>query len=156
MLDSKFLKFWGQFLLRAAEGQAQLEQMSAWMEKGFTGITEMTDMFQRFYGLHPAESPTSKTAQDKNWQTAIMEFQASFSDFAKLWGWVPEKQYRDLEKAHIELKQQVAEQKKIIDALRAVLDEKGMGHMEFFQRLQQMAQEQNRQFQDLIKNIRES
>lgn len=156
MLDSKFLKFWGQFLLRASEGQAQLEQMSAWMEKGFSGITEMTEMFQRFYGLDPNKTSKSRTTHENDWQAAIMEFQSSFADFAKLWGWVPENKCRELEKANSELKERVAEQEKVIEALRAVLDEKGMGHMEFFQRLQHMAQEQNQQFQDLMKSIRES
>lgn len=156
MLDSKFLKLWGQFLLSAAEGQAQLEQMSEWMDKGFAGMKEMTEMFQRAYGIDPENVSTSKTSRDDSFQEAVTSFQASFVDFAKLWGWIPENQYRELEKAHADLKRRVVEQEKTIDALRAVLDEKGIGHMEFFKRLQHMAQEQNTQFQNLMKSLRSS
>jgi uncharacterized protein YdiU (UPF0061 family) len=126
------------------------------MEKGFTGYKEMTEMFQRAYGIAPENVSASKPSHDDNLKEAMAGFQDSFADFAKLWGWIPEKQYRELEKAHADLKKKVDEQEKIIDALRAALDEKGMGHMEFFKRLQHMAQEQNTEFQNLMKSLRGS
>jgi len=58
-MDRQFLEFWGNFLLNAANGQKQLEDMTHWMKKGFSGFDELTDMFQRFYGLDglPPDSP---------------------------------------------------------------------------------------------------
>lgn len=155
-LDSKFLKFWGQFLLDAAEGQDRFEQLSAWMEKGVTGMNEITDMIRRFYGLAAKASPGCPTGDTAHTRTAITDFQASLDGFAKAWGWVSETTYLQLQGECTALRRQVAEQEEIISTLRALLDEKGMGHMEFFQRLQNVAQDQNRQFQEFMKSLRDA
>jgi len=154
-LDSNLLKFLGQFLLNAAEGQARLEQLSDWMEKGVTGMNEMTDMFRRFYSPEPKDAPGCRTDDAAPMRIATSDFQTSLDAFAKVWGWIPETAYRQLQDECTALRRQVAEQEEIIATLRALLDERGMGHMEFFQRLQNVALDQNRQFQEFIKNLRD-
>jgi hypothetical protein len=36
-MDRHFLEFWGNFLINAAKGQKQMEDMSKWMQQGFEG-----------------------------------------------------------------------------------------------------------------------
>lgn len=140
-------------MLSAAEGQNRLEQMSALMEKGVAGMNEITDMFRRFYGMEPKASPGYRNGDAAPMGTSITDFQSSLDGLAKVWGWVPETAYRQLQNECTALSEKVTEQEEIIAALRALLDEKGMGHMEFFQRLQNVAQDQNRQFQEFMKNL---
>jgi hypothetical protein len=52
------LEFWGNFLINAAKGQKQLEDMSKWMQQGFEGFDELTGMFKKFYGLEHMEKDT--------------------------------------------------------------------------------------------------
>ena len=50
-MDRQFLEFWGNYLLAAAKGQKQLEDMNQWLNQGFSGYEELTAMFKKFYGL---------------------------------------------------------------------------------------------------------
>jgi len=50
-LDSKFLRFWGHFLLQAAEGQKRFEDLPRWMTAGLSGSDDLAEMFEEAYGL---------------------------------------------------------------------------------------------------------
>ena len=152
-MDSKFLKFWGHFLINVAEGQSQLEQMSLWMEKGFTGVKEMTDLFQRFYGPGAWANSKNQANDNEHWHAAIKDFKSSLDSFVQLWGWVPAEQYQGLKKKNEALQRKVAQQEDLIATLRTLLDDKCMGSMELIQQMQNLALEQNQQFQDFMKKI---
>ena len=61
-MDSQFLEFWGNYLLAAASGQKQLEDLNRWISQGFSGCDELTAMFNKFYGLeHPCNNDSDST-----------------------------------------------------------------------------------------------
>jgi hypothetical protein len=47
-MDSQFLEFWGNYLLAAAKGQKQLEDLNQWIRQGFSGFEELTAMLKKF------------------------------------------------------------------------------------------------------------
>ncbi|MBF0574331.1 MAG: hypothetical protein HQK69_11355 [Desulfamplus sp.] len=68
--------------------------------------------------------------------------------------------YETLKKENIELKQsyntlkQKADaQEELISQLRDILNAKGMGHIELFQHVQNLARKQTGEFQNLIQNL---
>ncbi len=155
-MDSEFLKFWGNFLLNAAQGQKQLEQMSTWMKQGFDNFGDIAAMFGQFYGIPPGSTPAAEDSRPKEWETAIKDFQASFANYSRQWGWVPEKEHNNLIKENERLRRRLDEQGEVIEQLRQLLEEKGLGHMEVFQRMQSLAREQNQQFHRFMQNFRDA
>jgi uncharacterized coiled-coil protein SlyX len=153
-VDKNFLTFWGNFLLNVAEGQKQLEQMTTWMRHGFTGIDEINDMFRRVYGLEQSPPHAAVESGDDPWMTAMEAFQDSFAAYAEQWGWVPRRRYAELQAEYERLEKKSAEQQETIRQLRDLLETKGMGHVELFQRFQSLVQDQSRQFQELMSNIK--
>jgi hypothetical protein len=152
-VDSDFLKFWGTFLLSAARGQEQLEQMSEWMKKGFDSFGEMAALFSRFYGVAPVDQPDTDADESNQWEAAIAGFEESFTSYARQWGWVPEKEHQALIKENKKLRQHIDEKDKVIEQLRQLMDEKGLSHLDVFQRLQSLVEEQNQQFQRLMQTV---
>ena len=63
-----FWNFGGNFLINAAKGQKQMEDMSKWMQQGFEGFDELTGMFKKFYGLEHMEKDTP--AYMETWKEA--------------------------------------------------------------------------------------
>lgn len=102
-MDSRFLEFWGHFLLNAAAGQTQLEQMSHWMKSEFSGSREMAAMLGRFYGVEPAKELEPQSRELDCWQKTLAKFQSSLAEFGRQWGWVPEKEHLQLQKEHAAL-----------------------------------------------------
>ena len=150
-MDRQFLEFFGNFLLNAAKGQKQLEDMTRWMKKGFSGFDESTDMFQRFYGLDglPPDSPDYAKA----WQKASEGFKASFNDWLTLINVVPKSELLALEEKHEALKEKIAAQEETILHLRSLLNEKGVPYTEAVQDFGKMLEKQARQFQELMESV---
>lgn len=153
-MNRQFLEFWGHFLLNAAQGQKQLEQMTAWMNQDFSGMDDLTAMFSRFYGLVPDKN--SQSIDPKTWMKAVSEFQEAFNQYARLWGWVPQKEHLELIEKCQALETQVKKQQTTIDQLRGLLTEKGHGHAEMFENFQHMVKDQTRQFHSLMETFREA
>jgi hypothetical protein len=150
-VNSQFLEFFGNFLLSAAKGQKQLEQMAAWMKQGFTGVEELTAMFKRFYGL---EQPKKVSPDQANlWEKAIKDYQRSFSQYAELWGWVSQEDHQALLQRCSELEKTIAKQQQTIAQLHLLLEAKGLGPAELLQRFQTLVKDQGDQFQSLIQNL---
>ena len=94
-MDSQFLEFWGNYLLAAAKGQKQLEDLNQWICQGFSGFEELTAMFKQFYGLeHP---PDENLESAKAWENAVAGFRDSFNGYLDLMGVVPRDKYLALE-----------------------------------------------------------
>ena len=150
-MDSQFLEFWGNYLLAAARGQKQLEDLKQWMRQGFGGFEELTAMFKKYYGL---EHPRNQSADyNKVWQNAAADFQNSLNDYFNLMGAVPQAKYRTLEQNYAALQKKVADQEKTIRVLRELLAEKGTYQEKTSKVFQDLVKKQADAFKTLMKNM---
>lgn len=150
-MNRQFYEFWGNFFINVAQGQKQLEDMSTWMKKGFSGSDDLTTLFQQCYGL---KSPGADTALDpKAWQNAFADFQQTFNQFAEQWGWVPQTRHQQMLDKCAELEKKVQQQQSTITKLRSLLEQEGKGHAELFQHYKGSLEEQSNQFQELMKSL---
>lgn len=149
-MDSQFYEFWGRFLINVAQGQKQVEEMSAWMKKGYAGADDMTALFRRCYGLEAPDSAHDRQA----WQKAIAEFHNTFAQFTAQWGWVPQAEHQQVLEKCTALEKQVEGQRATIRQLQDLLTQKGLGYSELMQHMQGSIKDQSDQFQELIENIR--
>jgi uncharacterized coiled-coil protein SlyX len=150
-MDKNFLEFWGHFLINAAEGQRQLEDMAKWMAQGLEGVGELSRMFQKFYGLNGTDEDSTQYL--KEWQRAVEEFQKSFMEYLGLMGVVSKEEYLSLVKKYEELKTRIAEQEETIAHLRMLLDQKGTGEETVMQTFQDLMKKQADEFQELMENV---
>lgn len=149
-MNSQFYEFWGSFLSNVAQGQKQVEEMSAWMKQGFAGEDDLSALFRRCYGLNTPDRARDPQA----WQEAVAEFRNAFVQFAAQWGWVTRAEHQKVldEKAALESKVQA--QQTTIEQLRGLLTRKGLGHGELLQHMQSSLKDQGDQFQTLMESIR--
>jgi len=151
-VDSKFLEFWGNYLLAAAKGQKQLEDLNEWMRQGFSGFEELTTMFKKFYGF---EQPPRKedSGSTQAWQNAAADFRDSLNAYFNLMGMVPKEEYRALEQKHAALQKKVADQEDTINVLRSLLAEEGTYQGEAVKVLQDLVNKQAEAFETLMRGI---
>ena len=154
-MDSQFLEFLGNYLLNVAQGQRQIEQISSWISQGFSGTPDLTDMFGRFYKLHPAYPSSSEDDSDR-WQKAIADFQTSLAQYARVWGWVSQADYQNLQRKCEMLETTVEDQRQIIQQLQVLLETAGLGNGELAQQFRSLILDQTNQFQELMKCIGQS
>ena len=151
-MDKHFLEFWGNFLINAAKGQKQMEDMSKWMQQGFEGFDELTAMFKKFYGLEHMEKDTPIYME--TWKQASENFQESFKDYLRLMGVVPKDEHLALVKKYEELKEKVADQEETIKHLRMLLEEKKVEIQgELVQGFQEIIEKQSEQFQETMETL---
>ena len=151
-MDKHFLEFWGNFLIHAAKGQKQLEDLSAWMHQGFTGFDELTALFRKFYGLEYADktAPDYSSIQEK----AVKDFQKSFKDFLLIMGVVPKDDHLDLLKKYEALKETLAAREETIDHLRMLLAEKdAKAQGELAKGFQELMEKQGKQFHQAMETF---
>lgn len=153
-MNRQFFEFWGTFFTHVAQGQRQLEEMTTWMQQGFPGANDLNELFRYCYGLSPPRKDDNQTAQ--MWQKAIEDFQQTFAQLAKQWGWVSKTEYQKVSDRCAALEKQVQHQQTTIEGLRALMEEKGLGYSELFQHLKKSIKEQSDQFQALIENINDA
>lgn len=151
-MDKRFLEFWGNFLINAAKGQKQMEDISKWMQQDFEGFDELTGMFKKFYGLEHMEKDTP--AYMETWKKASENFQKSFKDYLRLMGVVPKNEHLTLVKKYEELKEKVAAQEETINNLRMLLEEKKAETQgEFVKGFQEILEKQSEQFQETMETF---
>ena len=153
-MDRHFLEFWGNFLINAAKGQKQMEDMAKWMTQGLQGFEDLTAMFRKFYGL----DRLSESAPDdvKTWEKAAKDFQKSFQDYLNLFGVVPRHEHLELVKKYEALKKKVAEQEEAIKHLRMLVVAKGADLGEIVKGYQDLVEKQTDQFQKLMEGLGDS
>jgi uncharacterized coiled-coil protein SlyX len=150
-MDSQFLEFWGNYLLAAARGQKQLEDLNQWISQGFSGSEELTAMFKKYYGLEcPRQEDSDST---KVWQKAATDFHKSFNAYLDLMGVVPKDRYRALEQKYTALQKKTADQEDTIKRLRELLAEKGTYQGETVKVFQDLVKKQGDSFEKLMRNI---
>jgi hypothetical protein len=154
-MDQKFMEFWGNFLLSAAKSQKQLEDMTKWMKSGFSGFEELTNLFQKVYGLEKVEKESPDYL--KMWAGAQQNFAQSFNDYLALLGVVPREEHLALVKKYEELKEKVASQEETIKHLRMLFSEaKKEEYREISSQFEELAQKQGEQFQKLMDSFSRS
>jgi len=153
-MNSKFYEFWGNFFTTVAQGQKQLEDMTAWMKQGFTGAGDLNELFRRCYGLTP--STADGTQDSQRWLSAVSDFQQSLAQLAAQWGWVSQTEHQKVLDKCSALETQVQRQQETIKKLRDMLDPECNGHSELFQHLQGALREQGDQFHALMQSIHDA
>ena len=150
-MDRQFLEFWGNYLLAAAKGQQQLDDLNQWIHQGFSGFEELTALFKKFYGLErpPKENTDSAIA----WQNAAASFRDSFNAYLELMGVVPRDKYQALEQKYAAIKIKVADQEETIKVLRNLLAEEGTYQGETVKVYQNLVKKQSDAFETLMKNL---
>ncbi len=148
-MNSQFLKFWGEFLLQAAEGNRHLEDMTRWMQSGSPPLGEVATLFRKCYGL-PDTTSTESTAL---WRKTTDDFRNILEAYAPLWGWIPLERYDQLKRRTKRLKVTVAEQARLIRQLEALLEDRNMGHMSMVTRFQNVIDDQSQAFEKLMQSL---
>lgn len=153
-MNRQFYEFWGKYFTGVAQGQKQLEDMTNWMNKGFSQKDEMSKLFRSCYGLDKAGAGNTENLQQ--WQKAMADFGENFSQTASAWGWVSQAEHQKVKERCTELEKEVLQQKATISQLRDLLNQEGSGHKELTQHLKGAFETQNEQFHKLLKTISEA
>lgn len=106
-MDRKFLEFWGHFLLSAAKGQEQVENLGRLASEGFKAFEQQLALFQKFYGLDQKPDPATPYAE--MWTKAAADFMHSYQEFIGLMGMVPREDYEALARENESLKKKIEE-----------------------------------------------
>jgi len=104
-MDSKFLEFWGNFLLNAAKGQEQAEGLNRMVREGFKTFEQQLSLFEKFYGLDKKPDPSTPYAE--MWAKASSDFAKSYQEFLGFMGTVPREEYEELSRQNEALKKQL-------------------------------------------------
>ena len=153
-MNRQFYEFWASYFTQVAQGQKQIEDMNALMQQGLTSTKELNELFQRCYGLKLPDPENSEASQ--TWQNAMDDFQQNFEQLAEQWGWVSHRKHQEVLDRCNDLEKQVRQQQEMIEDLRALLHEEGLGHSELFQHINKSLKEQSDQFNALMKSINEA
>lgn len=151
-MDKQFLEFWGNFLINTAKEQKRMEDLSKWMQQGFKGFDDLTEMFKKFYGLEHMEKDTP--AYMDTWEKASENFLNSYKDYLNLMGVVSKDEHLTLIKKYEELKEKAAAQEETINHLRLLLEEKKTeSQEELVQGFQDLIEKQSKQFQETMETF---
>lgn len=145
-MDRHFLRFWGQLLLEAAEGQRRMEDLLRWIQSGLAPSEAPADLFRQSYGLPPGASAGSDL-----WQKALEDFRSALNAQAPLWGWVPRERYDRLKRKADRQASRIAEQERLIARLEALVSEKGLDPAGLAARFQTIVDDQHQAFDKLIR-----
>ncbi len=152
-MDRHFLEFWGNFLLQAAKGKKQLEDLAEWAKQSFLNFGDFTSLFRQAYGLEQSQGSPD---YQEIWKKAEADFRNSFQDYLNLLGVVPREKYAALARKSEELEKKLAEQEETIQQLRQLLSDKGLDLAVVTLEFQQLMKKQGEQFQELIKDFGEA
>lgn len=150
-MDKNFLEFWNNYLKNAVAGRSQLDEMTRWMQHGFSGSDNLTAMFKRAYGLDKFSEDLpdyTKLAGE-----AALSFQNSLKGVLSSMGMVPGEEHAAILEENEALKKKLAELEKAIAQLKTMLDENMTSSDGRTKNFQDMLTSQNEQFQTLMNSI---
>ena len=147
-MDEKFLEFWGNVLISAAKGKKNADDISHWVQEGLGGFSELTAMFQKFYGLDglSERSDEYRTMAKK----ATREFQSSLKEYLAMMGMASKDDHLNLVAKYEKLKEKCADQEESIRHLRMLLNAKGMNDAHTMENFQGMVKDQGEFFQKMV------
>jgi hypothetical protein len=137
----------------------------------------MDRLLKQFYDMGRRPSAEGKDAspppgdgtksQIPDMKEAYGNLTESFATYAKLWGWIPQKDHEALQKeldtltksldslqrSHDALTKNSQTQEELISRLRKLLSDDGKGDVLFFQELQDLARKQSQDFQTFMTGL---
>ncbi len=151
MVDKKFLEFWGTFLLNAAKGQEQLEDMTQWFREGFKGVEQQMSLFRKCYGLD--REPESSPNYMEMWSKAASDFQNSYQEVLGLMALVPKEEYLTLAEKYEALKEKLASQDETIHHLKMKSTSGDINQGAVVKGFEALMENQTDQFQKVMKSF---
>jgi len=150
-MDKQFLEFWGNFLLNAAKGQEQLEDMTQWFREGFKGFEQQMSLFRKCYGLD-RESKSSPNYMEMC-SKAASDFQNSYKELLGLMGLVPKEEYLTLAEKYEALKEKLTSQDETIRHLKMKSTVRDIDQGEVAKGFETLMKNQAEQFQEVMKSF---
>lgn len=150
-MDRHFLEFMGTFLIEAAKGQKQIDDMTRWISGGLGGFDDLTRMFRKFYGMDGL--PPASSDHTEAWEKASENFHKSYREWLSLISVVPLGEHQILQRKCAALEEKVAARDKTIGHLRNLLSEKGIPSGDSLQGFIDLMEKQGRQFQELMNSL---
>ena len=151
-MDKQFLEFWGNLLLQAAKGQAQMENFNKWLSQSGGNVQNLTDLFKHAYGLK-ADKATAPD-QSPDWQKAFGHFHKAYEDYLALLNVVPLARYRELETQNTALEKEVAQLKKDLEQAGRRSSHSSRGQSEkVISEFEKLLLKQQREFQTLTQQM---
>jgi uncharacterized protein YukE len=124
-MDASFLEFWGNLLISIARGQKQLDDMRRWVQHGFPGADDLTNLFGKAYGWN--QFPQKPTARGELSKETFDRFRQSYRGYLELLDVVPRTEYDKLQQENKSLQRKIVELEAVVGNLRAFLAEKIQG-----------------------------
>lgn len=162
-MDEKFLEFWGTFLLSAARGKKQMDEMVSVMRKGFPDLGaaggkpeseiygEAAALFRKLYGLDRFIEYTEDYG--KMVRKAMDDYQGSFKEYLSMMGVVSRKDHLELVEKYEELKKTCAKQEETIRHLQLLLSTKDGGQGDAMESLRNIVKDQGELFQKMMSDF---
>ena len=150
-MDKKFLEFWGTFLLNAAKGQEQLEDMTQWFREGFKGVEQQMSLFRQCYGLD--REPESSPNYMELWSKAASDFQNSYKELLGLMALVPKEEYLTLAEKYEALQEKLASQDETIHHLKMKSTSGDIDQGAVVKGFEVLMKNQSDQFQKVMKSF---
>ena len=151
-MDKQFLEFWGNLLLQAAKGQAQVENFSKWLSRSGSSVQTLTDLFKRAYGLDADRA--FDPGQNPDLQKAFDRFKKAHEDYLAMLNVVPLERFRELEAQNEILQQEVTRLKADLKRMRGgSTDADKRQSEEVMTEFQDLLLKQQREFQSLTRQM---
>ena len=150
-MDKKFLEFWGTFLLNAAKGQEQLEDMTQLFREGFKGVEQQMSLFRQCYGLD--REPESSPNYMEMWSKAASDFQNSYKELLGRVGLVPKEEYLTLAEKYEALQEKLASQDETIHHLKMKSTSGDIDQGAVVKGFEVLMKNQSDQFQKVMKSF---
>lgn len=151
-MDPHFLEFWGNLLVNASKEQRRLEDLYKWIQQGFNGFDDLTEMFRKYYGLDHMEKDSPYYL--KTFKKASENFLESFKDYFDSMNMVPKEKHLVLVQKYEALKEKVAVQEETIKNLQLLLREKrAESQDEIVKGFQNLIEKQSKQFQKTMETF---
>ncbi len=147
-MDPQFLEFLGNFLITAAKGQKNMEDMKKWMGNGLSGFNDITEMYKKFYGLD--RLPENSEQYTRLWEDSMESFGKSFQEYLNTLGVVSRKEYLELYDKCVELEKRVSEQEENAKNLRILFKDRGIDQSNMMEGFQEIVKSQTDKFQEIM------
>ena len=141
-------EFWGQALLNAAEWQRQIE----WLMRLAPATHRLTGPSLSADNNQTAPALNSR-ANNPGWTESMAASRNMYEDWLKMCGWVPRKQYDDLQARLATLERRCARQKEMIARLRRASE---FDPQALFEGFSQYFARQSGEFRRLMENLQEN
>jgi hypothetical protein len=163
MIDEKFMEFWGTFLIGAARGKRQMDEMVQWMQKGFPDIGSPTakwpgssgddilSLFSKIYGLDRVLEYGEEYLNLVKKSSA--DFQNAYNEYLAVMGMVPRKDHLELVEKYEELKKTCSRQEETIKHLQMLLGTREKVDGSAMNDLQHIVEDQTELFQKMMKDF---